>query len=92
MKAAMVVAGEGRDVGQLQSTVVGIMAIAVYCVCHCLGGGPLILAPTLLNIETTFHTRHIGIKNYSGVYTGFFPLCIRHLIQFPYLSTFSCSF
>jgi hypothetical protein len=46
----------------------------------------------LFNLETTFHTRHIGIQNYSGVYTRFFPLCIRHLIQFPYLCTFSCSF
>ena len=43
-------------------------------------------------LDTTFHTRHIGIQNYACVYTRFFPLCIRHLIQFPYLCTFLCSF
>ena len=31
-------------------------------------------------IETTFHTRHIGIRNVSRVYTRFSPLRIRHLI------------
>jgi hypothetical protein len=45
--AASAATGEGRDVGQLRFTVVGIMAIDVHCVFHCLGGATSILAPSL---------------------------------------------
>ena len=42
--------------------------------------------------ETSFQIPHIRLRNYSGVYMGFNPLHIRHLIQFLVSCTFLCSF